>query len=303
MRVVALALGLLFALGCGGGAGLQSGSAEPALVAQEDDAENDAEDSDGDGVRGDADACPNEAEDRDAWEDEDGCPDPDNDADGIPDVDDQCPNEASHRSRSASGRGEYDDGGCPTALGREYTDGPPGDLDNDGYPDDVDQCPRHAETFPSSLDGGCTDDGDGCPDGGSILLIACEISILESIAFDSNRSTLDAEAVPILDALARTLLANPQLTVDVVGHVDDRERVALAAQRAQAVRDALVSRGVAAERLGLRDQGASRPILPVEGVSRAERAAARERNRRVDFVVTRPPRQPGRPSPGSVTPR
>lgn len=37
------------------------------------------------------DACRYEPEDRDGWEDEDGCPDPDNDGDGIPDGEDETP--------------------------------------------------------------------------------------------------------------------------------------------------------------------------------------------------------------------
>src|SRR5581483_3594360 len=51
-------------------------------------------DTDGDGIPDAVDACPNEPEDKDGFEDEDGCPDPDNDGDGIPDKLDKCPNEA-----------------------------------------------------------------------------------------------------------------------------------------------------------------------------------------------------------------
>ena len=49
------------------------------------------EDQDGDGVPDKDDGCPNEAEDKDGFQDEDGCPEPDNDRDGIPDEDDECP--------------------------------------------------------------------------------------------------------------------------------------------------------------------------------------------------------------------
>lgn len=50
-------------------------------------------DSDGDGVLDMHDRCPNDPEDRDLFEDEDGCPDPDNDRDGILDRCDRCPND------------------------------------------------------------------------------------------------------------------------------------------------------------------------------------------------------------------
>ena len=48
-------------------------------------------DADRDGIADDADQCPDQAEDRDGFKDEDGCPEPDNDEDGILDADDVCP--------------------------------------------------------------------------------------------------------------------------------------------------------------------------------------------------------------------
>lgn len=48
-------------------------------------------DEDRDGVGGAADECPLLPEDRDGFEDSDGCPDGDNDRDGFPDDEDECP--------------------------------------------------------------------------------------------------------------------------------------------------------------------------------------------------------------------
>ncbi|HVR62597.1 MAG TPA: OmpA family protein [Polyangia bacterium] len=64
-------------------------------------------DSDGDGILDKDDKCPNEPEDKDGFQDDDGCPDPDNDADGILDKDDKCPNEPEVFN------GIDDDDGCP----------------------------------------------------------------------------------------------------------------------------------------------------------------------------------------------
>ena len=60
-------------------------------------------DTDGDGIPDALDKCPNEPEDKDGFEDEDGCPDLDNDKDGIPDASDLCPNEP----------GPPEERGCP----------------------------------------------------------------------------------------------------------------------------------------------------------------------------------------------
>lgn len=100
-----------------------------------------SKDSDGDGVPDGVDRCPALAEDRDGFQDEDGCPDVDNDADGVLDSLDRCPSEAEDID------GNQDQDGCP-------------DLDNDadGIPDSLDQCPDLVE----DRDG--REDGDGCPD-------------------------------------------------------------------------------------------------------------------------------------------
>ena len=85
------------------------------------------DDADKDGIIGTADKCPKEAEDKDGFQDDDGCPDPDNDGDGIPDAADKCPNEAEDKDNF------QDDDGCPDP-----------DNDNDGVPDAADKCPDRA---------------------------------------------------------------------------------------------------------------------------------------------------------------
>jgi hypothetical protein len=64
-------------------------------------------DRDGDGILDTADQCPERAEDRDGYRDDNGCPDMDNDDDGFPDDVDRCPNAAEDIN------GDDDDDGCP----------------------------------------------------------------------------------------------------------------------------------------------------------------------------------------------
>ncbi|MBL8952045.1 MAG: OmpA family protein, partial [Myxococcaceae bacterium] len=64
-------------------------------------------DHDRDRVPDDEDPCPMSAEDRDGFEDEDGCPEADNDRDGVDDTKDRCPLEAETIN------GNRDDDGCP----------------------------------------------------------------------------------------------------------------------------------------------------------------------------------------------
>ncbi len=103
-------------------------------------------DSDGDGLPDDADKCPNDPEDKNGFEDQDGCPDAtkDSDGDGVPDITDKCPKDPEDQN------GFEDQDGCPDGAK---------DSDGDGVPDAVDKCPNEPE------DKNGFEDEDGCPDG------------------------------------------------------------------------------------------------------------------------------------------
>ncbi len=104
-------------------------------------------DNDGDGIADPVDACPAEPEDRDDYEDDDGCIDPDNDGDGVLDGLDACPQTP----------------GVPSENGCEIPD-----TDGDGVLDTEDWCRERPEDRDGYQDAdGCPDldnDGDGVPD-------------------------------------------------------------------------------------------------------------------------------------------
>src|SRR5262249_17514686 len=81
-------------------------------------------DSDDDGVLDGVDGCPAIKEDRDRYQDKDGCPEPDNDEDGWPDDRDMCPDRPEDMDHY------QDDDGCPEP-----------DNDGDTIPDGYDSCP------------------------------------------------------------------------------------------------------------------------------------------------------------------
>ncbi len=130
-----------FAVVLGGGAGLVKGIGSPeARFFASVGYAPDVRDSDGDGIPNGRDKCVLVPEDKDGWDDDDGCPDDDNDGDRRPDAEDKCPNTSEDLD------GFDDDDGCP-------------ELDNDGdkIPDLQDKCPNDAE------DGAPPQDHDGCP--------------------------------------------------------------------------------------------------------------------------------------------
>ncbi|WP_157069404.1 OmpA family protein [Sandaracinus amylolyticus] len=220
-------------------------------------------DRDGDGILDADDQCPDDPEDRDGFQDEDGCPDPDNDQDGILDTDDLCPNDPEDRD------GFQDADGCPDP-----------DNDVDRILDRDDSCPNDPETYNG------TEDDDGCPDRGTVVIEENSIIILEKIYFETDSAQIQSRSFPIIDAVAATLIGNPHITlVEIQGHADERGddeyNLRLTSDRAAAVVEALVQRGVARDRLRSGGYGERCPVDP------RHTAEAWEQNRRVEFKIIR----------------
>jgi outer membrane protein OmpA-like peptidoglycan-associated protein len=210
------------------------------------------------------DKCPLDPEDKDDFEDENGCPDPDNDQDGILDATDQCPLDPEDKD------GFEDENGCPDP-----------DNDKDGILDTVDKCPLEPEVING------IDDDDGCPDEGksAVQVTQEKIEILERVYFDLNKAVIKRRSFNVLNQVASILKANPQITkVRVEGHTDhfasDRINKPLSQRRANAVRYYLVKRGVYHARLEAVGFGSERPLVP------HKQPDSPAKNRRVEFVIT-----------------
>ncbi len=218
-------------------------------------------DRDGDGIVDEEDRCPDEPEDRDGFEDEDGCPDLDDDADGIPDTEDACQFEPEDRD------GFEDEDGCPDA-----------DNDGDGILDPDDACPNEPEV----LNG--VDDEDGCPDEGLIEMIDDRIVLEERLLFDTERAKLRPGSLRVLQAIVDMWRQHPEWArLRVEGHADDRGpdefNDYISEKRARVVRRRLVELGIPDDIIEAVGYGERRPR--VQGHS----DEAHQANRRVEFVV------------------
>ncbi|MEI7932074.1 MAG: peptidoglycan-associated lipoprotein Pal [Alphaproteobacteria bacterium] len=92
------------------------------------------------------------------------------------------------------------------------------------------------------------------------------INVGERVYFDYDAYAIRADARPILDAQASWLTRYPAVNVRIEGNADERGtqeyNFALGERRANAVRDYLVSKGVAASRISVVSYGKERPIDP-----------------------------------------
>jgi len=205
-------------------------------------------DSDGDGVPDHLDKCPNTPPGCPV--DEHGCS-PDADGDGVPDCIDKCPNTPKNCR-------PVDKNGCPP------------DTDGDGVPDCMDKCKGTPK--------GHSVDENGCPPVGEELMILTGINF----AFDSSK--LDKESEVIIGRAVDNLKRNPQMKVLIEGHTDstgaEDYNMGLSIRRAQAVKDFMVSQGIAKERLSIKGFGETQPLVS------NDTKEGRAENRRVEFVVT-----------------
>ncbi|MGA2507422.1 MAG: OmpA family protein [Chitinispirillaceae bacterium] len=249
-------------------------------------------DRDNDGIPDSLDKCPDSPEDRDGFQDEDGCPDYDNDQDGIPDSLDKCPDFREDYD------GFQDIDGCP-----DY------DNDHDGIPDSLDKCPNEPEDIDGFQDNdGCPDydnDQDGVPDTldkcpnvpGIAANQGCppdttkpakkEIDfprsqILTGLNFRKGTAELTFESYQFLEPIIQKLKNYPEVEIELHGHTDGigdyMRNMQLSQMRAEAIRQYFISKGIAAERIRAVGFGSSSPI------ANNKTAAGRAQNRRVEMV-------------------
>jgi OmpA-OmpF porin, OOP family len=192
-----------------------------------------------------------------------GCPElpSDGDGDAIPDMLDACPKQA------GPANAERRLHGCPPAA----------DTDGDRVRDPIDACPEQAGV--ASAD----PRRHGCPPP-EAKLEASQIVISEQVQFETGTAELRPESSAILDEVRRVLERHADIErVEIQGHTDATGSAEtnrkLSEERARAVLDWLVARGVSASRLVARGYGPDRPL--------ADNAleAGRAQNRRVEFHV------------------
>ena len=187
-------------------------------------------DNDKDGIMDAADKCALLAEDMDGYEDTDGCPEVDNDKDGVPDASDKCPNEPQGADgKEGCANLDKDNDGIVTAVDKCPTD----PEDKDGFQDD-DGCPEAdndkdgvadaADKCPNAPETwNAFQDDDGCPD---VAIKKGEKLVLKGVFFKTGSAELLPESFVTLDTLAGQLAGQQEVKLEVQGHTDNQGNAA-----------------------------------------------------------------------------
>jgi outer membrane protein OmpA-like peptidoglycan-associated protein len=180
-------------------------------------------DTDRDGIADRIDACPQQKETVNGFDDGDGCPESDLDNDKVFDSADKCPDRAEDVDKFE------DDDGCPDD-----------DNDKDGFADARDKCPNEPETKNN------IDDDDGCPDQLPASLIAA-LASASAAKFDANSVRVSPKVKTALDKALLAMLGNSKLKFVVTVHPeqDGDKDATLARKRAENVKGYLLEQGAA----------------------------------------------------------
>ncbi len=238
-------------------------------------------DTDGDGIPDDIDRCPLEPEDKDGFQDEDGCPDPDNDNDGIVDAMDACPNNPGPLEnhgcpildRDGDGVPDSEDR-CPDVPGPKENQGCPDvDTDGDGIPDRLDKCPNEPGPPP-----------DGCPKKYTLIQVKKDrIEIKQQVRYAVAKFKVLPSSYKLLNQVVDALKDMPKMRVRIEGHTDsvggESKNLKLSQKRAESVKAYLVSKGIAEDRLEAVGFGLTRPLAS------NRTAKGRAQNRRTEFHI------------------
>lgn len=148
------------------------------------------------------------------------------------------------------------------------------DGDGDTIPDAIDHCPDVKGSMEQS----------GCPKYEKIVVKRDKLELKEKLFFEWDEARLEAASFPVMDEVVTALKENKSFKVQVEGHTDstggEKHNQSLSERRAAAVLDYLVTHGISTTRLVSKGFASTVPLQ-----SNAT-AAGRERNRRVEFVVS-----------------
>ena len=140
----------------------------------------------------------------------------------------------------------------------------------------IDKCPEEPEDYDGDQD------DDGCLD--YVPQPPRKFFVLEGVSFESGTATITQESHLSLIKIVKIMETFKEVTFKIVGHTDNmgskEKNKKLSADRAAAVKNFLVKKGISGSRIETSGMGGSRPVASNKTTE------GRAQNRRIEFIRT-----------------
>lgn len=228
-------------------------------------------DEDKDGIMNLFDKCPATAEGIKV--DDFGC-EVDSDKDGVVDSKDKCP--------ATVAGAKVNEEGCEL------------DDDEDGVINSADSCPNTLE--------GVAVDAKGCPSNKNEDLVKLQ----QLVKFKKGTAKITKPGLKALDNVAKLMIARNDLRIEIQGHADDAKKADmnqdLSTNRAQAVVDYLIKKGVPSKHVRAVGFGNTKPVVAAKP-NKKGKVKSNPKNNRVEFDPRKKkPKAEAQPAPAPAAP-
>ena len=119
------------------------------------------------------------------------------------------------------------------------------------------------------------------------------VIVLKNVEYDFNKATLRPSSYKTLNELVEAMKIKDKMEIEIAGHTDnigsDEQNLKLSQERANSVRNYLISKGIKASRIVAKGYGAKEPVALNTNSDGSDNPAGRQQNRRTEIrIITLP---------------
>ena len=118
------------------------------------------------------------------------------------------------------------------------------------------------------------------------------VIVLKNVEYDFNKATLRPSSYKTLNDLVEAMSIKNKMEIEIAGHTDNigsnEHNLKLSQERANSVRNYLISKGIKANRIIAKGYGTQEPIAPNTNSDGSDNPDGRQQNRRTEVRIINP---------------